>query len=90
MTDYNNQFIHDICWGAQGDLQVSCDKSFGEAGWNQPRKLPKNVYIMEDKRLYTFDDNLVTCPECQKHVSIKILTEFFQLCSYPKRSHKKI
>lgn len=56
--------IHLSDYGASGAIRIKCDQSWGRAAWFQTPGLPDGVYELEDGRLYTFDDDKITCQKC--------------------------
>lgn len=50
-------------------IQITCDQSWVEPKWGSPdetRTTDKEVYIADDDRLYTFNENKVSCSGCRK------------------------
>jgi hypothetical protein len=61
-----NDLIHLCDWSGHNSLHIKCDDSWTTAPWDEPRvELPVNVYLSDDRRLYTFQASLVTCPGCR-------------------------
>lgn len=61
ITHYSN-------WSSQPDVQIFCTKEWGIPAYSPP-PLPPKVYQLELmkglKVFYTFEKDLVTCPECR-------------------------
>ncbi len=61
--------VHLCDWSSQPDIHIVCDDSWTTPAWDEPRvRLPADVYVSDDRRLYTFEERLVTCPACNKAV----------------------
>jgi hypothetical protein len=75
--------VHYSSWAAQGDIQLACDQSWGEAGWVEtPEGLHSDIYALADLRLFTFNEQKITCPGCLAYTAMKHFIAFFVRCSY--------
>jgi hypothetical protein len=60
-----NKPIHICLWSSQPDILIECDKSWTTPSWAKHQDiLPENIYYSSDDRLYSFDEELVTCEKC--------------------------
>lgn len=55
--------IHLSDYAQQPEVRIACTQRYSSP-WNQPKDLPPGVHQL-DEDLYTFDEDLVTCPECK-------------------------
>lgn len=55
--------MHLVTEARQPDLQILCDQSWTQPGWNQ-RHPHGPVFMTTDGRAYTFDPHCVTCAAC--------------------------
>lgn len=56
--------VHLIAYASQPDIQFRCDGSWSTPRWGDASTETEGVYLDDDGRLYTFDEALVTCPQC--------------------------
>jgi|ERR1700722_5925717 len=63
--------VHSIMYAQQPTIQFACDKTWSEPSWLQKpgakeekASLPKETYLADDGRLYSFNDDLITCRKC--------------------------
>ncbi len=59
--------VHRVGWAAQGHVQLACSDSWAEAKWgsdDETSTTDEDVHVAEDDRLYTFDEDKVTCEAC--------------------------
>ena len=64
--------IHLCDWSSHNSLHIACDDSWTTPIWDEAGQvkapLPANVYLSDDRRLYTFADENATCPKCKAGV----------------------
>lgn len=56
--------VHATGRAGQGDIQILCTAEETEPKWAGAKTATPNVYLAENDQLYTFDRELVTCPDC--------------------------
>jgi hypothetical protein len=57
--------VHYSDWADQPDVRIACDQSYARPTWQGAETAWHGVYRREDKRLYAFDEALVTCEPCR-------------------------
>lgn len=64
-----DDLIHLCDWSSHNSLHIACDDSYTTPIWDEAGqvkvKLPDNVYMSDDRRLYTFAAPNVTCHACK-------------------------
>lgn len=63
-ADKERRLIHRIGYASQPDIQFACDETWSTPKWGTPETPITDVFVSDDDRLYTFDNNRVTCPKC--------------------------
>jgi hypothetical protein len=64
MTDV----VHECDYSDHRSLHIKCDNTWTEPTWDEVRvRLPRGVYMSDDRRMYTFEPEKVTCPKCKAH-----------------------
>ena len=61
--------VHHCDWSSQPDLHIHCDDSWTTPLWGTPSAMQaalerREIFVTEDDRYYTFDDDKVTCKAC--------------------------
>lgn len=59
--------VHYSGYASQPSIRIDCDDSWGTPAWGPRSGLTDtpNVYELNDGRLYTFEEELVTCEPCK-------------------------
>lgn len=68
--------MEQIClvnYASQPDIQFFCDDSWSIPAWNQPKDLPQDIYLADNKSYYTFEFKHVTCTKCLAKRNMQIL-----------------
>lgn len=66
--------IHWSDYASQPNLRIACDQTWTTPLWGPKRpkcELPEGVYIAGGERLYSFDLERVTCPECKQRMTTR-------------------
>lgn len=61
-------YVHLCDWSSQPDIRIACDQS-----WTTPRiehfdTTGEKVFRAVGGRLYTFENEFVTCPKCKEKI----------------------
>jgi hypothetical protein len=58
--------VHLCDWAVQPDIRIACTGVMTTPAWGEHQFAEDHVYLADNEDLYTFDERLVTCPNCPK------------------------